>query len=146
MLPFFTHCLGMAQESAIWAVPSSSWEIVQATITMLCTPPLHPQALASEAMAIIGEALELPTAVTTPYRSTSDVLRDESLLQTLHHDASSGYFLDYGLHTEDCRLGKKSFPVDGKMQVRGTLCGCTLCSEAVLAQCGCRLAYPFFDF
>jgi hypothetical protein len=70
-------------------------------------------------MAIIGEALELPTAVTTPYRSTSDVLRDESLLQTLHHDASSGYFLDYGLHTEDCRLGKKSFPVDGKMQVRG---------------------------
>ena len=68
-------------------------------------------------MATIGEALRLPSSRTAPYRSTSDVLRDATLLQELHQNVSTGHYLDYGYHTEQCDLGKKSFPVDGKMQV-----------------------------
>ena len=78
----------------------------------------HPrQAFASEAMAIIGEALGLPHDRTALYRSTSDVLREPTLLNRLHRDPVSGHFLDYGLHSEDVGLGRRSYPVDGKMQV-----------------------------
>ena len=75
------------------------------------------QAFASEAMAIIGEALGLPHDRTALYRSTSDVLREPTLLNRLHRDPVSGHFLDYGLHSEDVGLGRRSYPVDGKMQV-----------------------------
>ena len=68
-------------------------------------------------MAIIGEALGLPHDRTALYRSTSDVLREPTLLNRLHRDPVSGHFLDYGLHSEDVGLGRRSYPVDGKMQV-----------------------------
>eukprot|EP00195_Chlamydomonas_chlamydogama_P007994 CAMPEP_0202898164 /NCGR_PEP_ID=MMETSP1392-20130828/6754_1 /ASSEMBLY_ACC=CAM_ASM_000868 /TAXON_ID=225041 /ORGANISM="Chlamydomonas chlamydogama, Strain SAG 11-48b" /LENGTH=860 /DNA_ID=CAMNT_0049584015 /DNA_START=924 /DNA_END=3506 /DNA_ORIENTATION=- len=73
-------------------------------------------ALASEAMAIIGEALGLPAHTTEPYRSTADTLRNIPLLASLHLDPGSGQYRDYGLHTEDVVLQRRNYNLEGKMQ------------------------------
>jgi hypothetical protein len=68
-------------------------------------------------MATIGTSLHLPAEKVLPYRRTADSLRDLDLLGRLHMDPASGQFLDYGLHSADAVLARKSYPMDGQAQV-----------------------------
>lgn len=79
------------------------------------------QALASDAMAIIGTSLGMPHHEVDKYKSTAALLQDVRLLDSLHWDEANGMYLDYGYHTEGVSLQKHAYMVNGQQQV-GAVC------------------------
>ncbi|CAD7700286.1 unnamed protein product [Ostreobium quekettii] len=61
-------------------------------------------ALAAEALATIGEALDMPLESYQHYRDMSEELRDLQLLNALHLDTNTSQYLDFGMHTDDVQL------------------------------------------
>jgi hypothetical protein len=100
---------------------------------------MHPtrrplQALASQAMATIGEALGLPQGVVGPYRAAATRLADPAHLEALHWDSARGVFADWGLHTEDVRLEKVAEP--GEVgDVLGGGMWALMCNWNVMPEC-----------
>ncbi|KAF5826933.1 glycoside hydrolase [Dunaliella salina] len=66
-------------------------------------------ALASEAMAKIGTALGLPAHRVAPYIATHQALSDLGILNALHWDSELQMYLDWGLHTEEVKLQRRTY-------------------------------------
>lgn len=65
----------------------------------------------------MGEVLHRPEGEVGPYRSTLASLQDLEALRKLHGEPESGTFSDYGLHSDDAALQRRSYPVEGQVQV-----------------------------
>lgn len=71
-------------------------------------------------MAAIGAAAGAPPARVAAYASAAKALGALPHLKALHHDAASGRFLDWGLHTEGVALERfEDQAPDGSVQVGG---------------------------
>lgn len=67
-------------------------------------------------MIQIGEAIDVDPSHLDEYKSLSAELRDMNMLKELHLDTSTGFFSDYGYHTESVTLKWVHTSVEDKVR------------------------------